>query len=466
MALLPILILSLNLIAPQVESQADFDRRMETMFAESKLPGVVVRVVKDGKPVYGKAFGVADVDKKTPSRESMAFEIGSLSKQFTAVAALMLVQEGKLSLEETVGTIMPELPAKWQTATVDQVMHHTSGIPDYEAIATYDFYNQPRQPKEIFEQARKEEPAFKPGDRFDYSNTGYFIISLIVEKRGGMPFGQFLRKRIFDPIGMKSTYADVRASGANPMTGYHSRTGNRVAQPPIAWSSTLGAGGVVSTLDDLTKWDEALYTDKLVKKDLLAKIWTPSKFNDGKTNAYGYGWIETSFRGVKELNHSGQTNGFTCIYRRFPDLHCSVWAFTNTYDGGGSFRMAKSALVRCLPSLSYATLPTPTDPDPERTKKHMLALRQALYGGADLSMLSDGMREFATGTRTAETRKEVQKILEVSDLFKFVRVAPRKTPSGVQIEDFLYRQVRPKGSKHWTLSFSGGLMAGLFVEDE
>ncbi|MBC8065867.1 MAG: beta-lactamase family protein [Chlorobia bacterium] len=451
-------------LSPQLPSQAEFDARLDRAFVASKVPGAGIRVAKDGRVVYEKAFGVADEVDKAPTTVNMAFEIGSLSKQFTAVAALMLVQDGKLKLDEMLGAAIPDLPTAWRSATLDQVLHHMSGVPDYEEIATYDFYNLPRQPKEIIEQAAKKEPAFKPGEKFEYSNTGYFLISMIVEKKSGMPLSRFMQNRMFDKLGMKSTYTYPKPSQVKTMTGYHSRSGTRTKQPAIAWTSTLGAGGIVSTLDDLMRWDEALYTEKLLKKDLLAKIWTPTKFNDGTVNTYGYGWFSTTFRGQKELNHSGQTNGFTCIYRRYPDQHASVWAFCNTYDGN-VFGMARAALIRYVPGLNYAALPIPANQDGEQTKKHFDLVRKACSGESTDAM-GPNIKDFATNARFADVRKELLGYLNASNDLKFLRTTTRTTASGAQVQDNLYHQTIPNGVKYWTVGFSGGLMSGLLIEDE
>lgn len=444
----------------QLEPQAVFEQRMSKMFAAGDVPGAGVRVAINGKVVYDKAFGVANEDTKFPAKTSMSFEIGSLSKQFTSVSALMLVQDKRLSLSETIGSIIPGLPESWKSATIDQIMHHMSGIPDYEAIATYDFYNANRTNAEVIAQAAKQEPEFKPGDKFDYSNTGYYLISMVIEKRSGMAMSQFLRRRIFDKLGMKSTYADPSTS--IPMTGYHSRTGSRVAQPPIAWSSTLGAGGIVSTFDDLMKWDEALYSEKLLKKDLLNKIWTPTKLNDGTENEYGYGWFETRFRGVKELDHSGQTNGFTCLYRRYPEQHCSVWTFANTYEGDVVFGMSRLALTRYLTVLNYALIPIPNDPDPVRTKRHIGLIALVANGGDDLSALAPSMKNLATDAQFETRRKQIKALMAVSDTYRFVR----KVNTGSEMEDFLYRQTNPDGDKYWNLRFSKGLLVRLTVENQ
>jgi D-alanyl-D-alanine carboxypeptidase len=454
MAVFPVLLLSLGLLTPQ----DDFDRRMQGEFARIQVPGAMVRVVRNGKTVYNKVFGVADLATKAPVKDTMGFEIGSCSKQFAATCALMLVQEGKLKLDEKLGDILPQTPTAWHAATVDQILHHMSGIPDYEEIAGYDFYNTARTRKEIIDQASKKPLDFKPGERYNYSNTGYFLISLIVEKRSGIPLAQFLKKRIFDPLGMKHTYADPKASGAMPMMGYHSRSGARKAQPPIAWTSTLGAGGIVSTLDDLTKWDEALYTEKLLKKELRDKLWTPGKLNNGNTNFYCYGWLTSRYRGVLQLDHSGQTNGFTCWYRRFPEQHCAVWSVVNTY-GGDVFGLNRLAAIKFIPELNYAKLPIPKDPAPERTRGHVELLHAAFFGSGYFGGVSPEVKDLLT---TTPDKADMEKALRASKTFRFIRVTRRKLANGDDEEDYLYRQAIPSGDKFWVLGISKGVLVALY----
>ncbi len=462
----PVLILVSLFGSSQVlETQKDFEERLSRLYADSKVPGAMVRVARDGKKIYERAFGFADVDRQIPVLTKMPFEIGSLSKQFVAVAALILVNEGKLSLQSKIGNEIPEVPAKWRDATIEQILHHISGIPDYEEIATYDFYNLPRKTQDILSEASKKEPAFLPGEKFEYSNTGYFLISMVIERRSQRPMSEFLRTRLFEPAGMKSTYTDRFRGNTPVMTGYHSRTGKRVSQPPIAWSSTQGAGGIVSTLDDLMSWDQTLYTEKLLPKDLLSKIWTGTKLKDGKPSTYGFGWFTTSFRGQWELNHSGQTNGFTCIYRRYPNLKTSVWAVANTYDGE-VFGLARTTAIRYIPELSYRLLVPSANLDAAVDGMNMKALRQVLFAEGEMDLLAPNMKSFATGTETAAVRKQVKEIYAQSAKFSLLRSLSRRRPAGDQVVDHLYRQQNGDKAQYWTLVMSDGKLISFFVEDE
>jgi len=451
-------------LPPAQLSETAFTRKVVALVAESHVPGAALQVWKDGKPIHSQAAGVASVETQAPYTTELAFEIGSLSKQFTATALMMLVHEGKLALDAPIGSLLDDLPEAWRAATVEQVMHHMSGIPDYEAIAGYDFYNQPRTVTEVIAVAAGAKPAFAPGARFDYSNTGYFILSLIVEKKSGVPFDEFLEKRLFAPVGMRSTYALHRPAGVTPATGYRSRSETRTAEPPIAWSSTLGAGGIVSTLADMQRWDEMLYGEKLLPRALLVKLWEPARATDGKTIPYGAGWFTDSYRDVSFISHSGGTNGFSCFYLRFPEHHVSVLVHTNTY-GGEIGALAQAAAAHFLPELNYYSLEVPSDPDPETTQEHMTALRQAVLGEGELDLLADGMKDFARGPKFAATRTPLVELVNGSHSFRFLRMRSVEGRTG-EIEEFLYRQANASGETFWTMRFSEGYLASLDWADE
>src|SRR5262245_4723595 len=263
---------------------------------------------------------------------------------------------------------------------------------------------------------------------------------------------------------MESTYTSARPDSVTPATGYHSRTGKRVAQPPIAWSSTLGAGGIVSTLDDLRRWDEALYGERLLPAALRAKLWEPTQANDGSPIPYGAGWFVDRYRGVACVTHSGQTNGFTCDYLRFPEQHLSVLAEANSY-GTDLRAAARAAAAHFLPELNYYRLAVPEDPDPATTEEHWTALRQAVLAEGELDLLASGMKDFATGARFAPVRKPLAAELAASRSFRFLRVQPFEGGSK-DTEEFLYRETHDGGETFWALRFSGGYLVSMDWQDE
>jgi len=448
---------------PQL-SDAEFTKRTEARILASGVPGAALAVFQDGKLIHQQAAGLADVEKKTPYTPELAFEIGSLSKQFTATAILMLVNEKKLALDATLGTLLEDLPEAWRAATVEQVMHHMAGIPDYEEIAGYDYYNEAHEAADIVRRAVEHQPHFKPGERFEYSNTGYYLLSLIVEKKSGLTLDRFLATRVFAPLGMSSSYALERPAGVTVATGYHGRSGTRTAQPPIAWSATLGAGGIVSTLADMLRWDEALYTERLLPAALRAKLFEPARANDGRTIPYGAGWFTDETRGLAHPSHSGQTNGFSCFYLCFPAQHASVLYHCNTY-GGGSDDVPRAAAAHFLPALNYRSLPVPDDDDPETTAEHLAALRQAVLKEGELELLGPGMRRFASEAGFAKEREPLRPLVESSRSFRFLRSRPRGEGADV-LEEFLYRQAHAAGETFWTMRFKEGVLVSLNWEDE
>jgi len=458
-------LVSLLSAAPRPQlSTAEFAKRTEARILAGDVPGAALAVFQDGRLIHQQAAGLADVEKKTPYTPELAFEIGSLSKQFTATAILMLVNEKKLALDATLGTLLDDLPEAWRAATVEQVMHHMAGIPDYEEIAGYDYYNEAHEAADIVRRAAEHQPHFEPGERFEYSNTGYYLLSLIVAKQSGLPFERFLATRIFEPLEMRSSYGLDRPAGVRVATGYHSRSGARVAQPPIAWSATLGAGGIVSTLADMLRWDEALYTERLLPAALRAKLWEPAQANDGSTIPYGAGWFTDETRGLAHLSHSGQTNGFSCYYLRFPEQHLSVLVHYNTY-GGGIGSLARTAAAHFLPALNYYSLPVPSDDDPDATAEHLAALRQAVLREGELDLLGPGMRRFASEASFAKEREPLRALVESSRSFRPVRERPLGEGADA-VEEFLYRQAHASGETFWTMRFAEGVLVSLNWEDE
>lgn len=441
--------------------ESAFTQRLRAEFERSGNPGFVAAVFRDGKVVYKQAFGLSDVEGKTPMTADHAFEVGSVSKQFVAVCVLMLVEEKKLRLDMKLSEALPSAPSKWHHVTVEHLLRHISGVPDYEEIATYDFYNQARTPQEIFDQALKKDLDFPAGDKYSYSNTGYVLLSLIVERASATPIGEFLETKIFRPLGMTHTYASSVPTKATAASGYHSRTGARKKQPPIAWTSTLGAGGIVSTVDDMLKWDEALYGERLLRREVLAQVWTKGRLNDGGVSNYGFGWIIDQFRGFDRQQHSGQTNGFTCYYLRYPAQHTSVLVWTNTY--GGNIGMPATMLAaQFVPGMSYLTRTIPQDPDPSRTQTHLKALKQAVLAEGDMALLSEFMKGFATKDEYRSIRNEAVDYVRTAQKLEFMSVTPRSDNR----QSYLYKLTHAEGAYFFTMTFRDGLLVGLNWEPE
>lgn len=437
-----------------------FDAKLDKLAATAG-PGVAMSVYQNGKPVYQKTYGLADVASLKPYRLDTPFEIGSLSKQFTATAILMLVKGRKLELTDPIGKYLEGIPPAWKVATIKQVLHHMSGIPDYEEIAGYDFYNKERKPEEVIAEAAKKPLDFQPGEKFSYSNTGYFLLGMIVTKASGIEVGEFLERRVFRPVGMRNTYAIHGPEGVIPAMGYHSRTGTRTVQPPIAWTSSLGAGAIVSTLEDMNKWDQALYTEKLLPAKLREQLWSTATTTAGEPVNYGYGWFSGSYRGLERKDHSGQTNGFTCYYFRFPAQRTMIMVHTNTY-GGDVDGIANTLSAHFVPGASYLMMKVPADPQPATTAEHLAMLKTSILGDSDMENFSPGIKDFATKDNFKSLRDELKPA--IATLKSFRLLVHRSPRAGSEV--YIYRHEYEAKTFFLTMRFQDGKLSGLNWEDE
>jgi CubicO group peptidase (beta-lactamase class C family) len=326
--------LTAQLVEPTPEALAALDERIRVGMEENRIPGVLVAVASRGRLLHVKAYGMANVELRVPVTDSTVFEIGSISKQFAAAAAMLLVQDGRLGLDDPIHRHLADLPSEWLGVTVRQLLTHTSGIPDYEEIQTYEAYRLRFTPEEIIRVAHSRPMDFEPGTGWYYSNTGYFLLSLIVERIEGRPLGEVLRERIWEPLGMGQTrMADPEDIIPHRAAGYWVDRMNRelMNRDATQTSSTLGAGGVLSSVHDMAKWDEALYGEALLSAESKEAMWTPVVLADGETVPYGFGWSTQPYRDRRAVSHGGQVAGFVANFTRLPDDEVALIVFANRY---------------------------------------------------------------------------------------------------------------------------------------
>ncbi len=345
-------IVSAQIVQPSSDALAELDRRVQAHLDNNNIPGGLVAVVSRGRIIHLKTYGMANVELSVPVTDSTVFEIGSISKQFASAAAMLLVQENKLGLDDPIHQYLTDLPSEWLGVTVRQLLTHTSGIPDYEEIRTYDVYRFRLTPEEVIRIAHSRPMDFAPGTGWYYSNTGYFLLSMIVERIEGRPLGQVLKARIFGPLGMTQTrMADPEAIIRHRASGYWvNKAGELINRNPTETSSTLGAGGILSSAYDLAKWDEALYGDQLLSAESKAAMWTPAILPDGKSTGYAFGWNVRPYKGLKSQSHGGQVAGFVANFSRFPEQEAAIIVFLNRYRVSSS-RLKVAVLHTFMPSL-------------------------------------------------------------------------------------------------------------------
>ncbi|MCA9732755.1 beta-lactamase family protein, partial [candidate division KSB1 bacterium] len=255
-----------QVVQPGDSKLAELDKRVETHLRDSNIPGCLLAVVSKGKILHLRTYGMANVELAVPVTDSTVFEIGSISKQFVAAATLLLVEEKKLALDDPIQKYLSYLPGEWMGVTIRQLLTHTSGIPDYEEIRSYDVYRFRLTPEEVIRIANSRPMDFAPGTGRYYSNTGYFLLSMIVERVEGKPLGDVLQTRIFKPLKMTQTrLSDPEAIIHHRASGYWVNKVNQlINRTATETSSTLGAGGLLSTVYDMANWDAALYGHELL----------------------------------------------------------------------------------------------------------------------------------------------------------------------------------------------------------
>ena len=309
-----------------VTAQADkVDDYVKAEMQRQHIPGISIAVIKDGKIIKAEGYGLANVELNVPARPETVFKIGSVSKQFIATGILLLIQEGKISLDDKISKFLEGTPDTWKDITVRHLLTHTSGIvreaPGFDPLKIQD-------DADVIKTAYPLPLRFAPGEKWEYCNVGYFTLAEILHKISGKPWGDYLGERLFSPLEMNATrtttMTDIVQNRAN---GYVWRNG-KLANAEI-YFALRPSGAFLSTVLDLAKWDAALYTDKIVKQSTLSQMWMPVKLNSGATHPYGFGWELSSVAGHKLVHHGGSLPGFRAQFSRFVDDKLSIVVLTN-----------------------------------------------------------------------------------------------------------------------------------------
>ena len=283
------------------------DAIVQQLMAKRHIPGVSVAVVKDGKVVMAKGYGLASVELGVPATADTVYQLASVTKTFTATAVMMLAREGKLSLDDKITERLPDLPEAWHDVTVRHLLSHTSGIKSYTSVK--DFHKATRKDfarREILDLVAKEPLEFKPGAKWNYSNTGYFLLGMLIEKISGKTYGEFMAERVFKPLGMTRTRAnDLRDIVSNRAQGYEWDGKELKNGEYVSPSQPFAAGMLLSSVNDLVKWDTALTGHTLIDAQSLERMWTPTRLSDGQDAEYGYGWQTSKVNGHRQVAHGG-----------------------------------------------------------------------------------------------------------------------------------------------------------------
>jgi CubicO group peptidase (beta-lactamase class C family) len=308
------------------------DEYVSAEMKAEKIPGLALAVMREGKIVKAQGYGLSNVEHNVPVKPETIFQTGSVGKQFTATAVMMLVESGKLSLDDKISKYFPESPAVWKAITVRHLLTHTSGITDYgsETKKIVDLRKDYTE-DELVRRFAGYPLDFPPGSKWSYSNSGYVILGVLIHRISGKFYGDFLQERVFHPLHMDSTHIISEADIVmNRAAGYRLMNGELKNQEWVAPKlNTTADGALYTNVLDMAKWDEALTQQTLLKKSSYDEMYTPVRLNDGKTYPYGFGWAIGDSHGHPLIEHSGSWQGFHMNFSRYPADKFSVVVFTN-----------------------------------------------------------------------------------------------------------------------------------------
>jgi CubicO group peptidase (beta-lactamase class C family) len=294
------------------------------------IPGLALLVSRGGKIVQAQGFGLANVELQVPVKPETVFQSGSIGKQFTVTAVMMLVEEGKVALDDPLTKYFSDAPATWKEVTVRELLSHTGGFGDYPE--KFDFRKDWTE-AELLKLVENIPLAYPPGTKWEYSNLGFLTLGILIHRVTGEFYGDFLQQRIFQPLGMQTTRIISEADIVpNRAAGYRLVKGELKNQEWVApMVNTTADGSLYFSILDLAKWDAALYTEKLLKRSSLDQMWTPAKLNDGQPNkdGYGFGWFIGKRAGHRVISHDGAWQGFKTAIERYVDDQLTVVVLTN-----------------------------------------------------------------------------------------------------------------------------------------
>jgi len=358
-----VLLLLFATAAPaQVNKVADY---VKAEMKRQRIPGLSLAIVQNGKIILTEGYGLANVELNVPAKPETVYKICSVSKQFIATGVMLLVQEGKLGLDDPISRYLEGTPATWKAITIRHLLTHTSGIvreaPGFDPFKV-------QGDADVIKTAYPLPLRFSPGEKWEYSNTGYFALVEIIRRVAGRPWSEYLSEKVFRPSGMNTTFTtNTKESLPNRALGY---SDNDKLLKADDWPALRPSGAFLSTVLNLAQWDAELNTDKILSESTRRQMWTPVKLNNGSSYPYGLGWQLGELRGRKLVYHNGGMPGFRAAFARLVDDQLTIIILMNLDD------VDVDSIVHGIAALY---LPTPA---PSRTRSQSLALLDRLLSNA------------------------------------------------------------------------------------
>lgn len=421
-------------------------------------------VVREGKVVKNTGYGMANEELNVKANPDTVYNIASLGKQFTATAIMMLVQDGKMSLEDKIGDYLSYIPSAWTNITVRQLLTHTSGIKDYVRLPKFqELKTSPVITPQLVHLLAAYPLQFQPGEKWSYSNTGYHLLAEIIQKVSNQPLDVFLHRRIFAPLEMTSTRRfDWHSIILNRASPYCWRDGPLRNAEYLDYSWAFGAGAIASTTRDMAKWDASLYTEKILPRRRAEEIWTPVRLNDGTTFPYGFGWhVQTNGYTGRLVWHTGSDPGFLSAILRWMDYRITVivllTAGTQELPNGqdSSSDIALGVSRRFIPKLVSKPIP---DSSPQTTAQMKIVLNSLVGGTLNTDLISQSL----SGRKLSETKAWAAGLSDLGKIKSFSLIEKDE-----EDRRYDYRAVFASESLHFAVSFDNvGKIIELYLEIE
>lgn len=413
-------------LAATAPANKQIDALAAQALTQGHVPGLAIAVARDGKIVHAKGYGQANLETGTPVTDRTLFEIGSVTKQFCAVAVLMLVEQGAVKLDDKVSRYLDKTPEAWKDVTIRQMLSHTAGLAEYLGLGFNLRKDYSRA--ELFDYIAGQKVDFGPGEGWSYSNAGFALAALIVEKASGLKWEEFVRQRIFTPLEMASgeliAPAKVMAGRASGYAWAGSAHRNSEIMRPM---SAFGCGDIVLNVRDFAKWAVALDSGAFLKPESYGELWETVPLNTGRKHPYSLGWFHGRVNGSPNIYHGGNTYGFSAMISRYPDQKLSVVVLSNlagqSYEG-----LARRIAAIYAPELAYVA-PKPTvDPDRKLTFRVTDAI-QTMFNGQSKS--DDLSSEMSAMLRTMRGRMMAGGLRRAFGQIRTLRFCSREDVEGV-----------------------------------
>jgi CubicO group peptidase (beta-lactamase class C family) len=431
----------------------EVDGYIRAQMEEQHIPGLSMAVLRQGKAVKSQGYGYADLDQKIKVTRDTVFQLQSITKSFTATAIMMLAEDNKISPEDKISKYLDALPASWQGITISHLLTHTSGIKDFINEPTVDLAKD-LEPQDVILSLEKLPLNFEPGERYAYSNTGYHLLGMIIERITDDTWQNFLRAKIFKPLKMKST--DVNGATcelANRALGYTWRS-NRFERGAYIAPTILGyaGGGILSTVVDLAKWDRALLADDLISRSTLEQMWTPARLRNGSKTQYGLGWGVDDYLGVPTVGHGGaHMTGFKTYFTRFLKQQLTVIVLCNSRQANPA-NIAVGIAGFYLPDVQISRMKERDDPAPGRPDKLKRALSDLAAMKESAVVTAEFFRDYSRSSERATTLAERLKAMKSFAFLGSRDVSEDKIERyGVPVKELcFYRLTTSSESRYYT----------------